>query len=106
MTARVRHRVHGGLAHFPALARPFEVDLRAVGADRARRLVELFDRAEREARARPAPDTAASADCRRHEVGFELDGDVRELTCSDGAMGPAQLELVAWLEKARADALA
>ncbi len=70
---RVRFAIEGGLAHFPGLARPVEIDLDRLPAAEAEQLRELFERVGARAGATLAQGTAGrGADRRLYRI--ELEG--------------------------------
>lgn len=95
---RITLRTDGGLAYFPGLARPVEVDTSSLDADEARDLEGLvgdarfFERAD--PAAAPAAGSGGSADAMTYTLTVEDDGRSRTLTVSDPLPDDALATLV------------
>jgi hypothetical protein len=96
---RVTLRIDGGLAHFPGLAKPIELDdaqLGLEGAAQMRRLCEGVCAA-------PAPPGLATnsphPDGRRYRLTVEVEGSRREVVAADPVDTPAIAELIAFVEE-------
>jgi hypothetical protein len=100
---RIRFQVSGGIAHFPGLAKPVEIDPDAGGSAEAAALREglaaarFFDLPTRVGPGRPIPDA------RTYRVTVEDEGRRHEVEIAEPVTDPALQRLVQLLrQKARA----
>jgi hypothetical protein len=91
---RIRFQVSGGIAFFPGLARPSEIDLDSLGAQEREHLEQLFRESHFfERAARPSPGRSAP-DCQTYRITVE-DGATRHtVTVSDPVTDPLMAQLI------------
>jgi hypothetical protein len=95
----------GGLAYFPGLARPVEIDAGALApadADRLRALVEAARFLALPAQVGQA--ARGCADLQRHRVTVELDGQRHTVTVVEPIADPALRDLVRFLQQKAVEA--
>ena len=97
---RVRFSLEGGIAHFPGLARPVEIDLESLPAAERAELAALLERAAQTA----APPTgraatrARGADRRRYAIEIETAAGWTSLAAEEPLTDPELQRLVRTLE--------
>ena len=96
---RVTFKTEGGLAHFPGLARPVQIDTGDLPPDEARRLEEsvrasgLLDGCPRD-----DPSGTRTRDARCHTITVEQDGHSSQTRVCDPVRSPEIGSLISLLE--------
>lgn len=91
---RIRFQVSGGIAFFPGLAGPSEIDVDSLSAEEREHIERLLRESHFVERAAQPSPTRRAPDCQTYRIMLEDGGTRHTVTVSDPVTDPSLAELI------------